>query len=53
LDAEEAELSRNGHIEVQRLPTLSEAFEQKKFAKIGIKKFEDMTSEVLGELSSR
>ncbi len=39
----------SGRIEVQRVPTLSEAFEQKKFAKIGFKRFEEMTSEVLSD----
>ena len=41
-----------GRIEIQRVPTLKEAFEQKKFAKIGFKRLEEMTSEVLGDTSS-
>lgn len=34
-------------IRVQRIPTLKEAFAQKKFAKISFQKFEEMTPEVL------
>lgn len=34
-------------IKVQKVPTLKEAFAQKKFAKINFQKFEEMTSEIL------
>ena len=36
-----------GSIRVQKVPSVREAFSQKKFAKISFKKFEEMTSEVL------
>ena len=41
-------LAENGRIEIQKVPSLKEAFNQKKFAKITSKKFEEMTEEVLG-----
>lgn len=41
--------AQSGRIEVQRIHTLDEAFEQKKFVKISFKRFENMTSEVLGD----
>jgi len=36
-----------GMIQVQKVPTLKEAFAQKKFARLTFKKFEEMTSDVL------
>lgn len=39
--------ARRGTIEVQKVPSLMEAFSQKKFAKISFKQFEAMTEEVL------
>jgi AbrB family looped-hinge helix DNA binding protein len=39
--------AREGTIQVQKVPTLKEAFEHEKFAKVTFKKFEEMTSEVL------
>lgn len=43
--------AKEGRIEVERIPTLKEAFGQKKFAKASFKKFEEMTSEVLSTSS--
>jgi bifunctional DNA-binding transcriptional regulator/antitoxin component of YhaV-PrlF toxin-antitoxin module len=40
-----------GSIRVQRVPTLREAFSQKKFAKVTFKQFEEMTSKVLSSSS--
>jgi len=42
----------SGRIEVQRVPTLREAFSQKKFAKVSFKQFEAMTDEVFPSSSS-
>jgi AbrB family looped-hinge helix DNA binding protein len=43
--------AKDGSIKVQKIPTLKEAFAQKKFANISFKKFEEMTSEVLSDSS--
>ena len=39
--------AREGTIEIQKVPSLTEAFSQKKFAKISFKQFEEMTEEVI------
>ena len=40
--------AKEGAIEVVKVPSLEEAFKSKIFAKISIKKFEDMTKEIFG-----
>ena len=44
--------AENGKIEVVKVPTLREAFKQRKFAKISFKEFEEMTHEVLSNSKS-
>ncbi len=39
----------NGRIEVEKIPSLKEAFSQKKFAKVSTEQFEEMTREILFE----
>ncbi|MCS4542012.1 MAG: hypothetical protein HY929_06810 [Euryarchaeota archaeon] len=40
--------AEKGKIEVIKVPTIKEAFNQKSFAKISFKEFEEMTEEVIG-----
>ncbi len=40
--------AQRGRIEVRKVPSLHEAFSQRKTAKMTVKEFEEMTREVLG-----